>query len=263
VARDAGGLSKLTARYVDDNVDLWRRYGEGLRRLAQGAFPQGSSQEPRAAGAPDIGARARDLLVLSVTHYTALLRTYADFASHVAINVLLPSVDDAVRTTSSTTTTGDRPTTEGAQPEARNQIELNFTGTPGQTVSQSFVVANRKAADLDVTFELTEFVREDGRSRFRIPMTFVPERFVLPPGAEQVVECRIAIGEPFTTGARHAAMLRIPGFSDIQAVLIVMPRPAPVTPPATTASHATDTAKATRRKAASRTSPRKTSRVTK
>jgi hypothetical protein len=99
--------------------------------------------------------------------------------------------------------------------------------------SQSFAVVNRKAEDLDVTFELTEFVREDGRHHFRGPVIFVPDRFALAPGHQQVVECRIPLGEPFTIGARHVAMARVPGFRDVQLVLLVMPQSQPQQPAAT------------------------------
>jgi len=38
------------------------------------------------------------------------------------------------------------------------------------------VVANKKAESVDVSFELTEFVSEDGARRFRAPVAFTPDR---------------------------------------------------------------------------------------
>lgn len=231
--RASVGVGELTSRYVEDNVRLWSRYTEGLRRLSEGTFLRPASDQPRVPGTQQIGERARELVQLSVSHYANLLTTYATFASRFTQAMLQPS-SAAGRSAPTSTSGGTEPETGApGMGRAPAQIELIFSGIVGEMASQSFAVVNRKAEDLDVTFELTEFVREDGRHRFRAPVIFVPDTFTLAPGHRQVVECRIPLGEPFTTGARHVAMTRVPGFNDVQMVLLVMPHCRPQQPAAT------------------------------
>lgn len=230
--RASVGVGELTSQYFEDNVRLWSQYAEGLRRLSEGTFLRSASDQPRVPGTQEIGERARELVQLSVSHYANLLTTYADFASRFTQAMLQPA-SAAGRTASTSTAGGTEPETGAPGTGAPAQIELIFSGLVGEMASQSFAVVNRKAEDLDVTFELTEFVREDGRHHFRGPVIFVPDRFALAPGHQQVVECRIPLGEPFTIGARHVAMARVPGFRDVQLVLLVMPQSQPQQPAAT------------------------------
>ena len=225
VATDtARSVTDLTSRYVEDNVQLWSQYAEGLRRVSEGVLSRPASGRPGGTGSPDFAERARDLVHLSVTHYSKLITTYADFASRFVTTVLEPASRSAPPAGRMPEPSG----TGGARPPLAN-VELTFTGAPGETASQSLVVSNRRAAAVDVAFELTEFVSEDGNSRFRAPVQFVPDRFVLAPETERVVECRIEIGPPFLPGTRYMALLRIGGFPEIRTALVVAPLGTPRT----------------------------------
>ena len=205
-------FTDLTSRYLDDTFQLWRQYADGLRRVSEGVFTQPTAGRP-AAETPDLTARARDFVHLSVTHYSKLLTSYADFTTR-AFETVLP-----------------RPPASGTPKAAADaplaHVELTFSGGPGEAASQSFVVANKKADSVDVSFELTEFVSEDGARRFRAPVDFTPDRFVLAPGAEHIVVCRVTIDPAFVPGTRYMALLRIVGFPEIRTALLVAPDPAP------------------------------------
>ena len=160
---------------------------------------------------------------LSVTHYSKLLTSYADFTTRAFETVLPPATSKG--------SSAERPPAAGTPPGKAEaplaHVELKFSGGPGEAVSQSFVVANKKAESVDVSFELTEFVSEDGARRFRAPVAFTPDRFVLAPGAEQIVVCLVTIDPAFVLGTRYMALVRIVGFPEIRTALIVVPDPAP------------------------------------
>lgn len=215
-------FTDLTSRYLDDTFQLWRQYADGLRRVSEGVFTQptaGRSGEQT----PDLAARARDFVHLSVTHYSKLLTSYADFTTRAVATVLPPVTSQGP--------SAERPPAAGPPQAAADaplaHVELKFGGAPGEVASQSFVVANKKADSVDVGFELTEFVSEDGARRFRVPVAFTPDRFGLAPGAEQIVVCRVTIDRAFVPGTRYMALLRIVGFPEIRTALLVVPDPAP------------------------------------
>ena len=215
-------FTALTSRYLEDTFQLWRQYADGLRRVSEGVFTLPTAGRP-AAETPDLTARARDFVHLSATHYSKLLTSYADFTTRVVETVLPPATSQG--------SSAGRPPAAGT-PQAPADaplahVELRFSGAPGEVPSQSFVVANKKAGSVDVSFELTEFVSEDGARRFRAPVAFTPDRFVLAPGAEQIVACGVTIDPAFVPGTRYMALVRIVGFPEIRTALLVVPDPAP------------------------------------
>jgi hypothetical protein len=223
VASDtARQVTDLTSRYLDDTFQLWRQYADGLRRMSEGVFTLPAAGRP-AAGTPDLTARARDFVRLSATHYSKLLTSYADFTAQVFATVLPAGTSQG--------SPAERPPAAAAPHAAPDaplaHVELRFAGKSGEVASQSFVVANKKAGEVDVGFELTEFVSEDGARRFRAPVAFTPDRFVLAPGAEQVVACGVTIDPAFVPGTRYMALVRIVGFPEIRTALLVVPEPAP------------------------------------
>ncbi len=207
-------ISELATRYVSDNLRLWQQYGEGLRRVSEGAIPRADGAAARGeAPRSDIPTFARQLMQLNLTHYSELLNTYAEFTNRILTTVFqapdAPSVTTAAATPS--------PAPEVAR------VELEFTGSTGESVSQSFAVVNRKAEPIDVAFEVTEFVSENGASRFRAPVMFAPDVFLLSAGAERIVECRLALTPAFVPGTRYLALVRIIGFPALETALIVVP----------------------------------------
>lgn len=210
-------ITAITSRYIEDNLQFWVEYANGLRRLSEGAVGKTSTGRPDAR-LSDLTERARDLVHLSVNHYSKLLTTYADFASRFVTTIVQPAEH---------TPPDDRaPVDAGGGSRPMANVELTFSGPAGETVTQSFVIANRKSAAVEVSFELTEFVSEDGKIRFRAPVEFLPEHLALPPGTEAVVRCRIAMDPPFLPGTRYMALVRIMGFPEIRTALIIVPQDA-------------------------------------
>jgi hypothetical protein len=216
VAADASAkITELASQYVSDNLRLWQRYGEGLRRVSESAVPRGDAAASGAARS-DIPTVARQVMQLNLAHYSDLLNSYADFTNRILTTVFqTPAPAPAAPTAPAAPA--------AAAASTPSPMELVFSGTTGESVSQSFAVANKKAESIDVAFELTEFVSEDGGSRFRAPVTFVPDVFGLSPGAERVVECRVPLIPAFVPGTRYMAIVRVTGFPALETALIVVP----------------------------------------
>jgi hypothetical protein len=207
-------ISELASRYVSDNVRLWQRYTEGLRRVSEEVLPRAQAA-PRPGGPlGSVPILAQQLIQLNLSHYSELLNTYAEFTNRMLSTVLQPQESAA---------TPAAPPPPPSAPAGSTRLELVFEGATGETVSQSFVVANKKTEPIDVAFELTEFVAEEGAAQFRAKVTFAPETFVLSPGAERIVECRIPIGTAFVPGTRYMALVRVTGFPALDTALIVVP----------------------------------------
>jgi hypothetical protein len=207
-------ISELASRYVSDNVRLWQRYAEGLRRVSEGVMPRAQTAEKPGASLADVPIVAQQLIQLNLTHYSELLNTYAEFTNQILSTVLQPQ-DSAPA--------GTAPPNPAPAPVGTARLELIFDGGTGETVSQSFAVANKETEPIDVRFELTEFVAEEGIARFRAPVIFAPDTFVLSPGAEQIVECRIPLVAAFVPGTRYMALVRVTGFPALDTALIVVP----------------------------------------
>jgi hypothetical protein len=208
-------IAQLASGYVSDNVRLWQRYGDGLRRVSEGALPRGDAAGTARSDIPTV---AQQVMQLNLTHYSDLLKSYADFTNRLLSTVF--QAPAAAPGASASPPSAAASTAAGAS----TPIELTFSGTIGESLSQSFAIANKKAEPIDVAFELTEFVSEEGTSRFRAPVTFVPDVFVLPPGAECVVECRVSLIPAFVPGTRYMAVVRVAGFPALETALIVVPR---------------------------------------
>ncbi len=225
---DAGAkVSELATRYVSDNVQSWQRYAEELRRVSEGAMKGTPGGARGGAPAGDIPEFTRQLVQLNLAHYSKLLNSYAEFTNGIIGAVFQSTASGA--TASPASATPATPAPAAAAPAATptvTRIELVFEGVIGESVSQPFAVANRKSEAIDVAFELSEFASEDGSSRFRVPVTFVPESFVLSPGAERVVECRVPLVESFKSGTRYMSLVRVIGFPTLETALIVLPRDA-------------------------------------
>jgi hypothetical protein len=178
-------------------------------------MPRAQTAEKPAASPGDAPGFAQQLMQLNLAHYSELLSTYAEFTNRILTTVLQPQ----------DSTAAPAPPQPVPAPAAAGsaRLELVFSGATGETVSQSFAVANKKSEPIDVAFELTEFVAEEGGARFRAPVIFVPDAFVLSPGAERIVECRIGLVAAFVPGTRYMALVRVTGFPALDTALIVVP----------------------------------------
>lgn len=193
----------------------WQGYAEELRRVSESIIPATPTGANWTAPLGNVPAFARQLMALNLAHYSKLLNSYAELTNGII---------NAVFQGSEATATASAPTAATTPPNA-TRVELVFSGVIGESVSQPLAIANKKAEAIDVAFELSEFVSENGASRFRVPVAFVPEAFALSPGAERIVECRVPFVEAFVPGTRYMALVRVVGFPGLETALIVLPEP--------------------------------------
>lgn len=222
-------LGDLASRYVKDSVRLWQRYASGLQKVTEAATSS-ASRAPGAA-APDLTAVGRELVQFYISHYSDLVTTYAEFTTQALASVLGAGGAAATVASQSAPAAASDPVVAVAPPPAAApegpKIRLTFAGSPSAIVGQSFAIANKQATAVDVSFELSEFVREGGAPRVRVPVIFSPDRFVLGPGSERVVECCVPLGSPLVPGARYMAVVRIAGFPGMDIALVAAPSAVP------------------------------------
>lgn len=231
-------LGDLASRYVKDSVRLWQRYASGLQHVTEAATSS-ASRAPGAA-APNLEAVGRELVQFYISHYSDMVTAYAEFTTHALASVLGAGGAAATVSSQSAPAAAAAPVAAPAPPPAAApegpKVRLTFAGSPAAIVGQSFAIANKQAAAVDVSFELSEFVREGGAPRVRVPVTFSPERFVLEPGSERVVECCVPLGAPLVPGSRYMAVVRIAGFPGMDIALVAAPSAVPEDQPAATIS---------------------------
>lgn len=210
-------FNELATRLMTENVKIWQRYAEAVGRFSSGEAQSANAQGQMASFAVHEGGKfVRDLMQLSLNYYSILLDMSVDFTNRMLDQALQPSAREAP----------PEPAAPPPPSSGGTRFELNLSGQQGQTVASPFVVENKQAQAADVSFEITEFISEDGTTRFRAPVEFAPERFELEPGTEQVVQCRMSLGAEFVPGRRYMALVRVTGFPGMEIGLIVVPQPA-------------------------------------
>lgn len=208
-------FNELAQRYAAENVRIWQRYAEAASRLSGGQG--GVEQLQGRIGDFALGEGAefvRNLMQLSLNYYSVLLDMSVSFTNRMIDEVLQVSPEGGPI----------RSAAAPAQAEG-TRFELGFRGHRGEALAHPFVVENKKEQPVTVSFELTEFISEDGTTRFRAPVEFTPGEFTLEPGAEQVVHCRVPLGADFEPGRRYMALVRVKGFPGMDIGLIVTPLP--------------------------------------
>lgn len=208
-------FDELAQRYVTENVRIWQRYAEAISRLSGEQGRVDSLRRQLSDFALSEGAEfIRNLMQINLNYYSILLDMGVNFTNRL--------IDQALETPSERTP--PQPATS-PPPASGTRFELNFSGQVGQTPSSPFVVENKNEDPVTVSFESTEFISEDGTTRFRLPVEFVPDEFPLDPGAEQVVNCRVPLEPDFVPGRRYMALVRVTGFPGMEIGLIVTPQP--------------------------------------
>ena len=213
----AAKLTELASRYMTENMRIWQRSAEVARHLSEGEMRGGDVQRQIAEFARKDGEEfLQNLMTLNMNYYSLLLDMSVDLSNRIfdqVLNAPAPSAPAHVEPA------------PAAQPSGGTRFELIFEGQPGEVISRPFVVHNKKSATTAVSFEITEFIGEEGAPRFRAPVEFAPERFTLEAGAEQVVECRVRLVPEFAPGRRYMALVRVTNFPGMEIGLIVVPGP--------------------------------------
>lgn len=210
-------LMRYGTRYLEDGLRAWERYLQGFSQAGGGEVKIDEAQQRYADFARKDGAEAvRKLMQINYDYYMSLMNAYFEF-SESALNASLQDVEGGP---AAVATEGDEMVSATESIKNKN-IDLHFTAKKRSLQKQAFVVANKNQANVDVSFEISELICEDGKTKTAAPVTFKPDHFVLKPGQEQIVECRLKLTKAPKAGLQHVALARVVGFEDLFVRLIV------------------------------------------
>jgi hypothetical protein len=160
----------------------------------------------------------KKLMQSSFDYYRSLVNAALEFNQHTVEALSENTESQAEQRTSD----GDIKISSGTTKKPQN-MDLHFTAIKGKLQKEGFVVANMKAEDVEVSFEVSELICEDGISKLSTPVSFNPDHFLLRQGEEQVVECRLKLNKPMQAGLQYAALARVVGFQDLFVRMIIDP----------------------------------------
>lgn len=210
---------KSGSKYFEDGIRAWERYlksfstdsGSITSRLEE------SSQKFTEFARNDGAGTVRKLIQINMDYYKSLMEAYLEFSEN-ALSASRQGLDE--------TTADDNDNSDNvkAQTASNKNIDLNFTQIKGRLQKEAFVVANRNSENIEVSFEISELICQDGKTKTKAPVTFKPDHFILEPGAEQVVECRLKLNKTLQAEMQYVAVARVVGFKDLYVRLIVSPK---------------------------------------
>ena len=78
-----------------------------------------------------------------------------------------------------------------------------------------------------MSFELSEFVKENGSEKLRLDARISPSSFDLADQTERTINCSLPLTEALEAGCEYRALLRVIGFPDMKIGLMVRAESAP------------------------------------
>lgn len=199
-------IQELITRSAAEQMRSMQRLGELLQRTARGELDQEQLREEYQQFSRDETTRyIEEITRLGVGFYNALLDLNRQHSDRFFDRILGVGSED--RSTSSVR----------AVPSHRVEVDLH--APLGEVATRSFVVENKHAETMEVSFLISEFASEAGAA-FRPPLQLQPPRFTLRPGEERVVTLRIPLlPEMFVPGQRYEATVIVRGHDDLVLVL--------------------------------------------
>ena len=209
-------VKNLGTRVLDEGTRAWERYFQIMGEASAGKWSAEEMQKRFAHFAQDEGTEfVRKLMQCHVDYYVSIMHAGLDLSTSMLESVFAPVC-------AKSGDTGQQ--TSGATSKQETRTEMLFEGKRGETHSQAFVIANKQPQQIEVSFELSEFISEDGKTKTRVPVGFTPHQFVLDTGQEQVVKCQLTFEETLKAGQRYSALARVVGFPDMMVRLMVTPK---------------------------------------
>jgi hypothetical protein len=211
--RNAGAGSPYT--------EMWLQTWEPYLRLFRQFTPSN-------AALPDLGKLQQRYVDFASTEGAAAYRKFSELSANyyaALLNTGLNLSQEFYQQVYQTKTNGPAPVQPSPVAAAR---ELVFTGLIGSTVSRAFVVSNRTDKPAKVSFEVSEFIKENGPEKIRADAQLRPSSFELAGHAERTVDCSLRLTEAFQPGCEYRAMLRVIGFPEMKIGLLAMAESAPV-----------------------------------
>jgi len=213
-------LLDSSTKYMEDGMRAWERYLQVMGDSEKSEYKVEEAQKKFMEFAQSEGAETMKKVVQSsFDFYLSLMNAAFEFNQQVveALSKNMGSQGEQgvsegdVKVTARTT---DKP----------NNIDLHFTAIKGKLQNEAFVVANKKAEDVEVSFEVSELICEDGKTKVPTPVSFKPDHFLLKQGEEQVVECHLKLTKTLAAGLQYIALARVVGFQDLFVRMIVEPK---------------------------------------
>ena len=209
-------VKNLGTRVLDEGTRAWERYFQIMGEASAGKWSAEEMQKRFTHFAQDEGTEfVRKLMQCHVDYYVSIMHAGLDLSTSMLESVFAPVC-------AKSGDTGQQ--TSGATSKQETRTEMLFEGKRGETHSQAFVIANKQPQQIEVSFELSEFISEDGKTKTRVPVGFTPHQFVLDTGQEQVVECQLTFEKNLKPGQRYSALARVVGFPDMMVRLMVTPK---------------------------------------
>jgi hypothetical protein len=216
-------LRELGTRYMNESMRAWERYTQAVSDAASGRINTDDMRQRFNRFAQDEGADfIRRMIKTNMDYYMALLDTGMGFTNRMYEAIFEQQRGVKVE---------EEGVTKRTSTAAGGASELHFSGPAGAKPKQAFVVANHHADAVDVSFEMTEFLSEDGMVRARIPASFDPDRFTLAAGEERIVECTLPMHVDLKPGQSYSSLVRVKGFPEMAVRLIATPVAAKKTTP--------------------------------
>lgn len=212
-------LLDSSTRYMEDGMRAWERYLQVMSDATKGDYKVDEVQKKFMEFAQHEGSETmKKLMQSSFDYYLSLINAALEFNQHTVEALSENTESQAEQRTSD----GDIKISSGTTKKPQN-MDLHFTAIKGKLQKEGFVVANMKAEDVEVSFEVSELICEDGISKLSTPVSFDPDHFLLRQGEEQVVECRLKLNKPLQAGLQYAALARVVGFQDLFVRMIIDP----------------------------------------
>jgi hypothetical protein len=214
-------LRDLGVRFVDDGTRAWERYAKVVGDASSGRYrPEEVQKRMRQFAQTEGPDFIRKLMQCHMDYYMGIMDAGLDFSNRMFESLFKePTGQPGAKAPGSKVEEGSPRQTGKAAP-----TEIHFTGSKGKSQSESFLVANKQGEEVEVSFEISEFISEDGKTKIRLPVKFKPHHFVLGQGKEQIVECQVTFQKSLRPGQRYSALARMVGFPDRFVRLIVTPK---------------------------------------
>lgn len=205
------------AKYFKDNTSAWERYQKSLSGRTLDSSQVSDIQNEFLKFVQKEGPETiKKLMQNNADYYLSLFNTALEFNQQMAQALSSSSVEVTQVCESDGQETG-----EAKPAEKVCNIDLHFTAQKGKVQNEAFVIANNTIEDVQVSFEVSELICEDGKNKIPTPVSFKPDHFLLKKDAEQVVECRLKLTRVIKPGHQYIALARVVGIPDLYLRLIV------------------------------------------
>ena len=208
----------LGKRFAEESSGVWQRYAKMATR-SQHLDAETFRQRLTTFWQQDTPEYTRRLMQIHLDYTVNMMKMGLEF-SNVMLDSLFGEVSSEASTSPASPPSGAgagtlKPSNTDGSTTANTDI--HFKGKPGATLSENFVVSNRESRTIDVGFEVSTWVCEDGSSLQEeslqdVKIDFLPTTFALDAGREQVVTCQVVLNNHFQPGKQYAAMARVVGF---------------------------------------------------